>query len=566
LINKHSISILFGLLFVVLFSRLGFAQNFENFNDVAENITNSSRLLPGLISGLAYVSGVVIAASGIFKTVEHVSNPTQTPIRVPIMRFLTGGALFALPIIIEAAYVTINGAGGENIFVQPSDIANDITGIIGNVSQILSLDSNLNSVMAQVGNSIDQTPFLISAVSYLLALVLIVSGIFMTRDHVEDPTRVSLRQPVIRFLTGGALLALGTVYQAMYTTIAGSGLGIGGVIDSLFTDLSFLRSTETGAGLLECGGRAGLAISGARGSLGNLMCYSMLNVMSLPVFLTGIAYILGLIFGVWGILKIKDHVNEPSKTPLNEGITRFIAGGAFFALPYVTVIMTRTFSPLGLDLFANLTNTNTGFASNGSGGTVDDSVFGQALNCSGNNSLDQAMGCFMTDLLGPTHMVLNFFCYVAGMIFIMIGISRVIKSSQEGARGPGGMGTVTTFVVGGLLISATTFLRAFSSTFFGSTTTDTRASLAYTTGMSADETAAIYNVISAVIKFMIIIGMISFVRGIFIMRDVAEGKQQASTMSGITHIIGGALAVNLGPLLNAVQTTLGITAFGVTFN
>ncbi len=84
--------------------------------------------------------------------------------------------------------------------------------------------------------------------------------------------------------------------------------------------------------------------------------------------------------------------------------------------------------------------------------------------------------------------------------------------------------------------------------------------------MSAAETDAAYNVIAAVLKFMIIIGLISFVRGIFIMRDVAEGSQQASVMAGMTHIIGGALAVNLGPLMNAIQSTLGITAFGVTFS
>lgn len=117
-------------------------------------------------------------------------------------------------------------------------------------------------------------------------------------------------------------------------------------------------------------------------------------------------------------------------------------------------------------------------------------------------------------------------------------------------------------------MSATTILRAVSGSMFGAfgTRTETTATLQYTGTMSAAETAAAYNVINAVLKFMIVIGMISFVRGLFIMRDVSEGGQGASTMSGMTHIIGGALAVNLGPLLNAVQTTLGVTAFGVQFS
>jgi hypothetical protein len=34
----------------------------------------------------------------------------------------------------------------------------------------------------------------------------------------------------------------------------------------------------------------------------------------------------------------------------------------------------------------------------------------------------------------------------------------------------------------------------------------------------------------------------------------------------MTHLIGGAAAVNLGPLINAVQQTLGIGGLGVVFN
>jgi len=232
---------------------------------------------------------------------------------------------------------------------------------------------------------------------------------------------------------------------------------------------------------------------------------------------------------------------------------RLIAGGLFFSLPFLTAVFKSSMVNLGL-LGSTVATTNTTFRS-----TVT------AASCTGTNSLDEAMGCFMLDILGPSHVVLNFFCFVAGMIFIMIGISRLIKSSQEGARGPGGMGTFGTFIVGGMLLSATTILRAFSSSLFTSPVTFTFASMQYTTGMSVAETQAAYNVISAVLQFMIIIGMLSFVRGMFILRDVAEGKQQASTMAGITHLLGGALAVNLGPMLNAVQQTLGITAFGVNF-
>jgi hypothetical protein len=190
----------------------------------------------------------------------------------------------------------------------------------------------------------------------------------------------------------------------------------------------------------------------------------------------------------------------------------------------------------------------------------------ERLDCAGGaGGLDGALYCMMTDLTGPIHNVLNFFSFVAGMIFIMVGISRLMKSAQDGARGPGGMGTFMTFIAGGALISYNEFIRAFTGTFFSNPLTLTYANLKYTKGMSPDEAIHAHTVISAIMKFMIIVGLISFVRGIFIVRNVAEGNGQASIMAGVTHLVGGALAVNLGPLLSAVQATLGITGYGIEF-
>ena len=106
---------------------------------------------------------------------------------------------------------------------------------------------------------------------------------------------------------------------------------------------------------------------------------------------------------------------------------------------------------------------------------------------------------------------------------------------------------------------------ALSTSFFLTHQTKTIAYLDYTEGMTAAERSAAHATITAIIQFVIIVGIISFVRGIFIIRGVAEGSQQASIMAGVTHILAGSLAINLGPLLNAVQFTLGLTDFGITF-
>jgi hypothetical protein len=126
-----------------------------------------------------------------------------------------------------------------------------------------------------------------------------------------------------------------------------------------------------------------------------------------------------------------------------------------------------------------------------------------------------------------------------------------------------------TFIVGGALISFSPMVSALSTSFFSDAATGTSTFAVLQSGyedMDQEVQNHVLLVISAVVKFMIFVGLVSIMRGIFLVRDVAEGSQQASLMAATTHLIGGALAVNLGPLVNAVQSTLGITELGVQFN
>ena len=255
-------------------------------------------------------------------------------------------------------------------------------------------------------------------------------------------------------------------------------------------------------------------------------------------------------------------------------MSRLIAGGAFFALPVVVeVIRNSVGSSLMSVTTMALPRTGGGMAATlGSmigaiGAAIGMGGGGGGTPCSsGNISLDCMLVLFTDDILASVHVALNFFTFCAGSILIMIGISRLIKSAQDGPRGPGGIGTIITFVVGGALLSYNELMVAFTSTFTGMPVSLGQATLAYSTGMGADELGKANLVIVAIMNFVLIIGLVSFVRGFFIIRGVAEGNQQASIMAGITHIVAGTLAVNLGSLINAIQTTLGIASYGITFS
>jgi len=83
----------------------------NNFGSIAENITNSIANLPGLLTALSYMFGILLGVLGIMKIKDHVENPTQTALKDGAIRLAAGGALFALPIVFEAMFETVGDTG-----------------------------------------------------------------------------------------------------------------------------------------------------------------------------------------------------------------------------------------------------------------------------------------------------------------------------------------------------------------------------------------------------------------------------------------------------------------------
>lgn len=94
----------------------------NDFSAISTNITNSISTLPGLLTGVSYMLGILLGVLGILKIKDHVENPTQTPLQHGAIRLTAGGGLFALPIVYEAMQNTIGqGAGPTNISVGKVD-------------------------------------------------------------------------------------------------------------------------------------------------------------------------------------------------------------------------------------------------------------------------------------------------------------------------------------------------------------------------------------------------------------------------------------------------------------
>lgn len=546
---------------------------------IMNNITQDFELISQFIlRHVAYLFGLTMIGLAVLKLKEHIDNPTQTPARVPVIRALVGAGFLALGTVYTAIENMVSD--GNASFTQVNggliDGLSSVAGALGGgvdlgVVQVGTPD--LNGIMANIEASLSGTEGFVIAVAYLLGAFIAFAALVKLRDHVENPDQNPLRESVVRFVVAGALFALPLVFQATSDLIAGGEDGAGvvaGVTQGVLT-ANLLTSPYADGNIIGSTLNTNLF-----GTVGAAMKGTMLKALYAPAFLHALAYIFALIIAVWGVLKIRDHVLNPTQVNIWEGVSRLVAAGAFFALP-ITVEAIRSSMSSDTSTVVSGLNSLTGSEYNGQtancgGGTsiMDgvDAVFG-----GGNNNddvrpgLDSMLGCMMDDILGPMHNLLSFFGYVAGTIFIMIGISRLMKSAQEGARGPGGIGTFMTFVAGGALISFNDLVKTFTFTLFGDVKTKTYAEITYNKiGLQAEELTHAHTVISAILKFMILIGLVSFVRGIFIMRGVAEGNNQSSMMAAVTHIIGGAIAINLGAFINIVQATLGISDYGITFS
>lgn len=86
-----------------------------SFNTIVNNMESSISGIPGLISGVSYMMGILLGVLGILKIKDHVENPGQTKLQEGAIRLAAGGGLFALPIVYEAMMNTIGNNNSATV-------------------------------------------------------------------------------------------------------------------------------------------------------------------------------------------------------------------------------------------------------------------------------------------------------------------------------------------------------------------------------------------------------------------------------------------------------------------
>jgi hypothetical protein len=306
-------------------------------------------------------------------------------------------------------------------------------------------------------------------------------------------------------------------------------------------------------------GKAFAAFTGD--TTGDLMVNIIGSTAGLVEIFDYFAYTTGILLCLISIFKFKDHVDNPSGTPLSAGVKRFIAGGMFLSLPFMETVVQTT-------AYGGLVGGAVGTDGAAGGDKISSSnmIYGGMITSGG---LDQMVVDFMSDIAGPFEMLLTAFTYIMATGLLILGISRLTKRMDEGPRGPAGVGTIMTFITSGVLFAWGDVAGTFTNSVFNpdiSGQASTKAMVDPTgtyLGAGFDPTS-INAVIEAVMVFVALVGMIAFIRGWLVLRAFADGQQGATLAQGLTFLVGGTIAINLGDLVNALQVTLGVS--GITFN
>jgi hypothetical protein len=363
-------------------------------------------------------------------------------------------------------------------------------------------------------------------IAFTSGIILIALGIQELRRHIESPQNTPLRQPLAKLGFGGILTSFPYILAVIADTMGASAF-------EPFKFVTINAFTFIAAG------------SGGNGSIGSLIANSVNNASVLIGVAAFAAFIIGVFFSLRGIQMLRAHIENPNNNPLPESLKRLAVGGALLSFPVIVNVVYETFGAFGRGI------KNTGWSAT-----------------AGGEGLDGMMVRFIGDISNTAYFGIEAFCYIAGTLMILFAMQRLVKTAQDGPRGPLGFGTIVMFIVSGLLLSFPQLLASLNVSIFNAGgVASTKASFMSLSGsVDAAQIQNAQSVFSAVLAFMAVIGFLSVVRGLFLLKAFADGNNQASMMSVCTHIVAGALAINLGGLINALQSSLGLTQFAVTFS
>lgn len=275
----------------------------------------------------------------------------------------------------------------------------------------------------------------------------------------------------------------------------------------------------------------------AQTSAGGVFCNVFKNIGGLPFFVSAIAYVSGGAIFIRGVFDLVKRSSDPN-TPLRNGLLGLLVGSAIFAMPFLVQWLHNSIYPN--------TPEYTNFGCKATASVAPGSPI----------PLDEMLANFVSNIYEPLVMLISALAVILGAFMIFYNMVKLSKFGTDG-KSQHLTPIIGSIVIGALLMAVGQTLDTSLTTLFGDKDIAQYSSIAYDPGGSFDMTR-FNRAISAVFAFLYIIGLMSFVRGFFIMKNALEGNGQQTKGQAFTHIIAGTLLVNMPGFLHVIEQSTGI--------
>lgn len=283
-----------------------------------------------------------------------------------------------------------------------------------------------------------------------------------------------------------------------------------------------------------------LAMASTAASMGDVFCNAFNNLKPFGKFLTWLAYSGGAFVSASGVYSLQRHSEAPNQTPVSQGLYRLLGASLLLSLPATAGMVITTL-----------------FGSGGTASGLTTCSAPTAVASGGGMSLDVMMTNLVNNISTPLVDLLSIISMVLGVYLLYQGL---LKSSRYGTdpRANSSSSIVSCLVFGAVFMAIGQSLDTMLLSVFGTQTIQHFSDLSWTSIDSlGGNTTQFKTAIKAALTFFQLVGFISFVRGFNVLRNAVEGKGQATVGQGLTHIIGGVLAINIYTFMQIMDTTFG---------
>lgn len=146
------------------------------------------------------------------------------------------------------------------------------------------------------------------------------------------------------------------------------------------------------------------------------------------------------------------------------------------------------------------------------------------------------------------------FAYLSGIAFTIIAIFKLksyAESSTMGSSGGGLKAPMIYLIIGAIFLFLPTLMDSLMTTLWGYSSVINPMSYVAVGSLSSATNIAVFGLIK-------IIGLISFIRGWFLLSQLANQPQPGIVSKAIAHIIGGLLAMNIENTIDMLEATFGM--------